>query len=192
MRLRWNLLERIDLESGGGRREGDGVELVAGVQGGEVLHLLPQREAPGPPGGGHAVAQGRAQVDLLRAGREQGLLVPDVWAGRRRRRRRGRRSGSGRPEVQRAETRIRGSGSRRDLQPGAGEQLWAQARGRRRGRDGGGDAVGQRGGALVLGALADLAAVAVVGGEGQVGVEVALPQVERPVGVFQDLQEEVA
>lgn len=87
---------------------------------------------------------------------------------------------------------MRGSGSRRDLQPGAGEQLRAQARGRRRGRDVGGDAVGQRGGALVLGALADLAAVAVVGGEGQVGVEVALPKVQRLVGVLQDLQEEVA
>lgn len=55
-------------------------------------------------------------------------------------------------------------------------------------RDVGWDAVGQRGGALVLGALTDLTTVAVVGGERQVGVEVSLPEVERPVGVFQDLK----
>lgn len=52
------------------------------------------------------------------------------------------------------------------------------------------DAVGRRRGALVLGALTDLAAVAVMGGERQVGVEVSLTKVERPVGVLEDLQEE--
>lgn len=159
------------------RREGDGVELVAGVQGGEVLHLLLQRQAAGPEGRGHAVAQGRAQVHLLRAGREEGLLVADVRAG-------GRRRGLG----WRWSLGLREVGGRRDPQPGAGEQLRAQAGGRRRAV--GGDAVGQRGGALLLGALADLAAVAVVGGERQVGVEVALSEVEGPVGVLKDLQQE--
>lgn len=151
-----------------GWREGDGVELIAGVQGGEVVHLLLQRQAAGPRGRGHAVAQGRAQVHLLGAGREQGLLIANVRAGGRRRR--GRRS----------------PGGRGDPEPGAGEQLRAQARGSRRAV--GWDAVGQRGGALVLGALDDLAAVAVVGREGQVGVEVAPPEVQGLVGVLKDLQ----
>lgn len=162
------LLLSVWRRSGRGRslrwREGDGVELVAGVQRGEILHLLLQRQAAGPGGRSHAVAEGRAQVHLLGEGREQGLLVADVRAGGRR----------------------RSVGGRRGLQPGAGEQLRAQARGRRRGV--GGDAVGQRGGALVLGALDHLAAVAVVGGEGQVGVEVALAKVEGLVGVLKDLQ----
>lgn len=76
--------------------------------------------------------------------------------------------------------------------PGAPNRLRARARAvealcrRHVGRD----AVGQRAGALVLGALADLATVAVMGGERQVGVEVSLAQVERPVGVFKDLKEE--
>ncbi len=52
------------------------------------------------------------------------------------------------------------------------------------------DAVGHRSGALVLGALTDLSTVAVVGRERQVGVEVTLPKMERPVGVFEDLKEE--
>ncbi len=52
------------------------------------------------------------------------------------------------------------------------------------------DAVGRRSGALVLGALTDLATVAVMGGERQVGVEVSLTKVERAVGVFKDLKEE--
>lgn len=47
----------------------------------------------------------------------------------------------------------------------------------------GGDAV-RRG----RGPLRELATVAVVGGERQVGVEVALAQVERPVGELQDLR----
>lgn len=72
---------------------------------------------------------------------------------------------------------------------GACEQLGARAvealcwRGVRR------DAVGRRSGALVLGALTDLATVAVMGGERQVGVEVSLTEVERPVGVFEHLKE---
>jgi len=49
---------------------------------------------------------------------------------------------------------------------------------------------GLRGGTPVLGALDDLAAVAVMGGEREVGVEVSFTQGERPVGVFQDLGEE--
>lgn len=50
------------------------------------------------------------------------------------------------------------------------------------------NAVGERSGALVLGALTDLPAVTVMGGEGQVGVEVSLTEVEGPVGVFEDLK----
>lgn len=57
-------------------------------------------------------------------------------------------------------------------------------------RDVGRDAEGHRSGALVLGALADLATVAVMGGERQVGVEVSFTEVERPVGVFEDLKED--
>ena len=56
------------------------------------------------------------------------------------------------------------------------------------GRGVAGDAVGGGGGALVLGAGGDLPAVAVVGGERQVGVEVPRPQVERAVGMFQNLE----
>lgn len=52
------------------------------------------------------------------------------------------------------------------------------------------DVVRSRSGALVLGALADLAAVAVMGRERQVGVEVSLAEVKRPVRVFKDLKEE--
>ena len=52
------------------------------------------------------------------------------------------------------------------------------------------DAVRSRSGALVFGALADLAAVTVMGGERQVGVEVSLTEVEGLVGVFEDLEEE--
>lgn len=77
-------------------------------------------------------------------------------------------------------------GGRRGLQPGAGEQLRTQTRGRRWAV--GGEAVGQRGGAPVLRALDHLATVAVMGGEGQVGVEVTLAQVQRLVGVLKDLQ----
>ena len=55
------------------------------------------------------------------------------------------------------------------------------------GRDVGRDAVGNRSGAFILGALADLTTVAVMGGQRQVGVEVSLAEVERSVGVFKDL-----
>lgn len=83
------------------------------------------RRAPGREQ--HAVAERRAQVDLLPAGGDQGLLARGVGAAGR-----GPRAGRGRgPE---------------------------------------------------------LATVAVVGGEGQVGVEVALAQVHRPPGVFQHLR----
>lgn len=54
-------------------------------------------------------------------------------------------------------------------------------------RDVGRDAVGNRSGAFILGALADLATVAVMGGQRQVGVEVSLAEVERSMGVFEDL-----
>lgn len=72
--------------------------------------------------------------------------------------------------------------------PGACEQLRAQAVEASCGRLVSWDAVGERSGALVLGALTDLPTVAVMGGEGQVGVEVSLTEVEGPVGVFQDLK----
>lgn len=78
------------------------------------------------------------------------------------------------------------------MPPSAGERLGARARAAEalRRRDARRDAVRQRGGALVLGALADLAAVAVVGGQGQVGVKIALAEVEGPVGVLEDLRGE--
>lgn len=79
-------------------------------------------------------------------------------------------------------------GGGRYLLPGACERLGAQAVEACCRRDVSGDAVGQRSGTLVLGVLTDLAAVAVVGGERQVGVEVSLLEVERPVGVFEDLK----
>lgn len=52
----------------------------------------------------------------------------------------------------------------------------------------GGDGVRHWGGALVLRALADLATVAIVGGEREIGVEVSLTEVDRLVGVFEYLR----
>lgn len=126
----------------------------------------------------HAVAKRWAEVNLLRAGRKQSLLVSDIWTGGQA----GARAGGVRLAAvsgPKGETRRWRLGA---VPRGAREQLEARGGGGRRR-----DAVGLRGGTPVLNTLADLPAVAVVGRQGQVGVEVALPEVQRPVGQLQHL-----
>lgn len=52
------------------------------------------------------------------------------------------------------------------------------------------DAVGNWGGAFFFSTLTDFTTVTVMGGQGQVGVEISLAKVEGPVGVFKHLKEE--